>query len=215
MISNGFDESLLTQKFALGEVQYYLRQGSILDKSQHLTVLDSIAITNTKSWVRWNDQNIGDMEFTLPGFAVGHKVLMLGAKITRESKLVYKNDRLAVWNMDSHKGYLMYKSAPDKDYDASNAAYHELVKMSNFCATTKDMAIHKFFKLALPLGAVVAGIIGWFLLKHVVGGVMGVVFSVVVMLIWFYWWATGARKLIMERVWEISRSLKYEIKTEA
>ena len=160
------------------------------------------------------------MEVALPGFALGHKVLMLGARVVNDSRTVLNIPRLAVWNMDTRKGYLMYKSSPDKDYVEANGALHDLVTMSNLCSTSKDLEIRKkFIYYGLPLGVAAALIFGYSRGQGIIYGTFIGIFLAVptALFIGFvlYWTARETRKEIAPRVWEISGSLKYEIKTEA
>lgn len=206
----GFDNGLLTQKFATGEIEYYLRIGSIIDRSLSIAPL-TISTTN---WVKWDDPQFGDVEVELPGFALGHKVLMLGAKVIRNSVTVIHIDRLAVWNLDTRKGYFMYKSAPMTDNDTPNKTSEDLDKLSSQCGTAGDVAIAKILKIALPLGAAAVGIGAYLETKKVLASLGLAVVSFILLAAGGYWMMRGSRRDIVNRVLDISRSLKYEIKTE-
>ena len=219
---DGFDESLLTQKFAKGEVRYYLRQGLIFDRSQSTTVFGSstsvYSVTNIKTWIKWDDPNIADMDIVLPDFAMGHRLLMLGATVINDSKTVQNINRLAVWNIDTKKGYLLY-SQSNVVYDSSKSSNLDLLKIPKFICTTKDLAVRKIGSFVLLFGVVAAGIYGLFLKKHGVSDpVNGFILALTAFfLIKFviYWTARETRNEILSRVWEISRSLKYEINAKA
>ena len=205
----GFDNSLLTQKFAKGEVEYYLRKGSIIDRSlsiQSLTV-------STTNWVKWDDPQFGDVAVELPGFALGHKLLMLGAKVILNSRVVHV-DQLAVWNMDTRKGYFMYKSAPDADKHTLNKTSEDLDKMSSLCFTTRDLGFTKILMYALPLTALAVAISAYLETKAVLKSLVLAVVSFFLLAAGGYWLMRGSRNEIVARVSDISRSLKYEIRTE-
>lgn len=136
---------------------------------------------------------------------------MLGAECTNQNGKKVAVNNLAIFNLNSKKGYLCYKTIPNGKANLYQSDTHDLDTLGNCCMTKRDLFFAKSILVVLSVLGVITAISSYVGTKSIL---MALFFAVLVILaggICATFLMGQSKSIIANRIWEIAKMLKRDL----
>lgn len=221
MTLDNFDYELMNQKIGDGNIKYFFSHGIVYDRNKIITTISqpatsiisggyTLQFTDSESWIKFEDDSEPDLIVKIPNYIPGNKIIMLGATATNSVKsLTIK--RIAIWNMNTRKGHLMYKSVPEENVNLHNTDDHDFVRLGTVCLSSRDDFLGKILIIALPLITVISAIAVYFTRSKFTDSLIVLALGVIITIMLTNLFMGQSRSMISERVFRISKNLNCDL----
>lgn len=216
------DPNLLSQRIGSSQVTYSLTEGVVYDRTQIVNTITTLSnsifaspfVTNyvqNEAWIKWEPDGKRDLMVKLPGYIVGHRIIMLGAKAVDIHGNKKEVEDLAIFNLNTGKAYLCYNTLPTEGRGVKMGDTHDVDNLAVVCLSPRDRFFADHWKINVgaggALGVLLGLLMGAGILVAFVCGLVGAFlgFSLLIVM------ASQGKGQIKDRIWSISKALKCQL----
>lgn len=213
------DPSLLSQRIGSSQVTYSLTEGVVYDRNQIVntitttsnSIFESPSVTNfvlNEAWIKWETNDKRDLMVKLPGYVVGHRILMLGAKAVDIHGNKKEVENLAIFNLNTGKAYLCYNTLPTEGRLLNKGDTHDVDNLAVVCLSARDRLFLNHGKTGIGVGGALGVLLGFLMGAGIwVALVCGLVGAFLALALLSVMASQGAGQ-IKDGIWSISKALK-------
>lgn len=216
------EPSLLSQRIGSSEVTYTLTEGVVYDRTQIVntitttsnSIFESPSVTNfvhNEAWIKWQSDGKRDLMVKLPGYVVGHRIIMLSAIAVDIHGNKKEVEDLAIFNLNTGKAYLCYNTLPTEGRLLNKGDTHDVENLAGVCLSPRDRLFMDHLMTGIGVGGALGVLLGFLMGARVlVAFVCGLVGAVLALALLMAMTSQGAGQ-IKDRIWSISKALKCQL----
>ena len=216
------DPSLLSQHIGSSQITYSLTEGVVYDRTQIVntittttkSIFASPSVTSfvqNEAWIKWQSEGKRDLMVKLPGYVIGHRIIMLGAKAVDIHGNKKEVEDLAIFNLNTGKAYLCYNTLPTEGRLLNKGDTEDVTNLAGVCLSPRDRLFYDHFGTGIGAGGALGVLLGLLMGAGIlVVLVCGLAVAVLTIALLGAMASQGAGQ-IKDRIWSISKALKCQL----